>query len=115
MPPTPADIHNAFISGEEAVCQLVTDLVDAIQQLQNQISKDSSNSSKPPSSDGLKKKPADCRFTKALYPGVPIQTLIWKTGDGKAVWRTANAQNGAVVMDSGVFEYGNVPEDNHLS
>jgi acyl dehydratase len=52
----------------------------------------------------------DCRFTKALYPGVPIQTLIWKTGDGKAVWRTVNAQNGAVVMDNGVFEYGNAPE-----
>ncbi len=33
-PPTPADIHNDFISGEEAVCQLVTDLVDTIQQLQ---------------------------------------------------------------------------------
>jgi len=57
----------------------------------------------------------DCRFTKALYPGVPVQTLIWKTGDGKAVWRTVNVQNGAVVMDNGVFEYGNVSEDNHLS
>lgn len=63
-PPTPADIHNAFISGEEAVCQLVTDLVDTIQQLQNQISKDSSNSSKPPSSDGLKKKPAPASLRK---------------------------------------------------
>ncbi len=53
----------------------------------------------------------DCRFTKTLYPGVPIQTLIWKTGEGKAVWRTVNAQTGAVVMDNGVFEYGDVPEE----
>jgi NAD(P)-dependent dehydrogenase (short-subunit alcohol dehydrogenase family)/putative sterol carrier protein/acyl dehydratase len=53
----------------------------------------------------------DCRFTKTLYPGVPIQTLIWKTGEGKAVWRTVNAQSGAVVMDNGVFEYGDVPEE----
>jgi NAD(P)-dependent dehydrogenase (short-subunit alcohol dehydrogenase family)/putative sterol carrier protein len=51
----------------------------------------------------------DCRFTKTLYPGIPVQTLIWKTGEGKAVWRTLNARTGAVVMDNGVFEYGDVP------
>jgi NAD(P)-dependent dehydrogenase (short-subunit alcohol dehydrogenase family)/acyl dehydratase/putative sterol carrier protein len=53
----------------------------------------------------------DCRFTKTLYPGIPVQTLIWKTGEGKAVWRTVNAKTGAVVMDNGVFEYGDVPEE----
>jgi NAD(P)-dependent dehydrogenase (short-subunit alcohol dehydrogenase family)/acyl dehydratase/putative sterol carrier protein len=53
----------------------------------------------------------DCRFTKTLYPGVPVQTLIWKTGEGKAVWRTVKTQTGAVVMDNGVFEYGDVPEE----
>ncbi len=53
----------------------------------------------------------DCRFSKALYPGVPIQTLIWKTDKGKAVWRTLNARTGAVVIDNGVFEYGDVPEE----
>jgi NAD(P)-dependent dehydrogenase (short-subunit alcohol dehydrogenase family)/putative sterol carrier protein/acyl dehydratase len=53
----------------------------------------------------------DCRFTKTLYPGIPIQTLIWKTGEGKAVWRTLNARTGAVIMDNGVFEYGDVPEE----
>jgi NAD(P)-dependent dehydrogenase (short-subunit alcohol dehydrogenase family)/putative sterol carrier protein len=53
----------------------------------------------------------DCRFTKTLYPGIPIQTLIWKTGEGKAAWRTLNAQTGAVVMDNGVFEYGDAPEE----
>jgi hypothetical protein len=63
-PPTPADSHNAFISGEEDVCQLVTDLVDTIQQLQNQTSKDRSNSSKPPSSDALTKKPVPASLRK---------------------------------------------------
>lgn len=70
--PTPDDIHNAFKSGEEAVCQLVVGLVDTvhelvgiIQALQNQKSKDSSNSSKPPSSDGLKKKPAPTSLRKS--------------------------------------------------
>jgi len=53
----------------------------------------------------------DCRFSKPLYPGVPIQTLIWKTGDGKAVWRTVNVQTGDVVMDNGVCEYGDIPEE----
>jgi acyl dehydratase len=53
----------------------------------------------------------DCRFTKALYPGIPIQTQIWKTSDGKAVSRSVNIQNGAVVMDNGVFEYGNASEE----
>ena len=52
-----------------------------------------------------------CRFSKTLYPGVPIKTLIWKTADGKAVWRTVNAENGEVVIDNGEFEYGDVPED----
>lgn len=53
----------------------------------------------------------DCRFSKALYPGVPIQTLIWKTEAGKAVWRTVNVQTGDVVMDNGVCEYGDIPEE----
>ena len=53
----------------------------------------------------------DCRFSKTLYPGQPIRTLIWKTGDGKAVWRTVNTETGDVVIDKGVFEYGPVPKD----
>ncbi len=52
-----------------------------------------------------------CRFSKTLYPGVPIKTLIWKTADGKAVWRTVNAENGQVVIDNGEFEYGDIPKD----
>lgn len=52
-----------------------------------------------------------CRFSKTLYPGVPIKTLIWKTAAGKAVWRTVNAENSQTVIDNGEFEYGDIPKD----
>ncbi|RPJ16585.1 MAG: SDR family NAD(P)-dependent oxidoreductase [Desulfobacteraceae bacterium] len=52
-----------------------------------------------------------CRFTKPLYPGTPIKTLIWKTEEGKAVWRVVNAVTGAVTIDNGIFEYGDIPEE----
>ncbi len=47
----------------------------------------------------------DCRFTKPLYPGIPIKTLVWKIDQGKAVWRTINAETNDVVIDKGVLEY----------
>jgi acyl dehydratase len=46
-----------------------------------------------------------CRFSKPLYPGIPIRTLIWKTGAGKALWKTVNEQTGETVITNGVFEY----------
>jgi NAD(P)-dependent dehydrogenase (short-subunit alcohol dehydrogenase family)/acyl dehydratase len=52
-----------------------------------------------------------CRFSRPLYPGDPIRTLIWKVAEGKAVWRTINTRNGETVIDNGVFEYGEVPKD----
>ena len=52
-----------------------------------------------------------CRFSKTLYPGTSIQTLIWKTGEGQALWRVLNTENGEVVIDNGIFEYGDVPKD----
>ncbi len=55
-----------------------------------------------------KVKTLDCRFSKPLYPGVPIETLIWKTGDQKAVWQTINAKTREVVIDHGVFEYRDI-------
>ncbi len=48
----------------------------------------------------------DCRFKRPLYPGVPIKTLIWQIDDGQALWRVVNAESGEVVIDNGVFEYG---------
>lgn len=50
-----------------------------------------------------------CRFLQALYPGEPIKTLVWRTKEGVAVWRTINASNGDIVIDRGVFEYGEIP------
>jgi len=52
-----------------------------------------------------------CRFSRPLYSGDPIRTLIWKVADGKAVWRTINTRNGETVIDNGVFEYGEIPKD----
>ena len=45
------------------------------------------------------------RFSKTLYPGVPFTTQIWKMEEGKAVFRTINAENGDVVIDQGVVEW----------
>ena len=52
-----------------------------------------------------------CRFSKTLYPGDPIRTLIWKVAEGKALWRTINTRTNDTVIDNGVFEYGDVPKD----
>lgn len=49
-----------------------------------------------------------CRFTKALYPGEPIRTAIWKTDKGTALWQTINANTGDIIIDKGVFVYGDI-------
>ncbi|MBN2497458.1 MAG: SDR family NAD(P)-dependent oxidoreductase [Deltaproteobacteria bacterium] len=45
------------------------------------------------------------RFSKALYPGVPIETRIWKTDEGRAVFRVLDAESSEVVIDNGVVEW----------
>ena len=45
------------------------------------------------------------RFSKTLYPGIPIVTQIWKEGEGKALFRTLNAENQEVVIDRGTIEW----------
>ena len=45
------------------------------------------------------------RFSRALYPGTPIKTQIWKVGAGEALFRTVNAENGKAVIDRGVVEW----------
>ncbi len=77
--PTHEEIHEAYQAGEEAVQGVlatvnaqveqfaihVQELHDAMQQLRDQVQKNSRNSSKPPSSDGLKKP----RTTSLRKPG----------------------------------------------
>ncbi len=45
------------------------------------------------------------RFSRALYPGVPIQTQIWKIEESKAFFKTLNAETGEVVLDRGIVEW----------
>ena len=51
----PDEVRAAYREGEEAVVQLFIGLVARIQELEARLNKDSHNSSKPPTSDGLKK------------------------------------------------------------
>ena len=60
--PTPEDVHAAYLQGEEAILALVGELTVLILNLQTRVAaledqqgKNSRNSSKPPSSDGLQK------------------------------------------------------------
>ena len=52
-----------------------------------------------------------CRFTKPLYPGMPLKHYIWNMDEGKAVWRVENTETGEIVIDNGIFEYGDIPKD----
>jgi NAD(P)-dependent dehydrogenase (short-subunit alcohol dehydrogenase family)/acyl dehydratase/putative sterol carrier protein len=45
------------------------------------------------------------RFSRPIYPGVPITTQIWKTEEGRALFRTCNAETGDVVIDGGMVEW----------
>jgi len=45
------------------------------------------------------------RFSKPIYPGVPISTQIWKVDEGRALFRTLNAENGQAVIDRGIVEW----------
>ena len=81
--PSEAEIRIAARQGEDAVVALVFaafgKLADRIQQLEDQVAKNSNNSSKPPSSDGLAKKPKSLRHKSGKksggQPGHPGSTL----------------------------------------
>jgi len=46
-----------------------------------------------------------CRFVSPLYAGTPIKTLIWSSGEGRALWRVVRTSDGGVVIDKGIFEF----------
>jgi NAD(P)-dependent dehydrogenase (short-subunit alcohol dehydrogenase family)/acyl dehydratase/putative sterol carrier protein len=50
------------------------------------------------------------RFSRPLYPGVPIKTQIWQIEEGKALFRTINSETGEVVLDRGIVEWSS-PEE----
>ncbi len=45
------------------------------------------------------------RFSRPIYPGVPMHTRIWKEEEGKAFFRVINGENGEVVIDRGIVEW----------
>jgi transposase len=60
--PTPEDVHAAYEQGEEAVLTrvgaltaIILDLQARVNVIEDHLGKNSRNSSKPPSSDGLQK------------------------------------------------------------
>jgi transposase len=81
--PSDEEIGAAYDQGKEAVIELfhqtLGKLGERLQRLEDQIAKNSSNSSKPPSSDGLKKKPKSLRQKSGKksggQPGHPGHTL----------------------------------------
>ncbi|MCY7273441.1 MAG: DUF6444 domain-containing protein [Phormidesmis sp. CAN_BIN44] len=91
-PRTPAisrdEIRAVYAKGEDAVIALVEGLLarivvleERVEKLENQQSKHSGNSSKPPSSDGFKPKPKSLRSKSERrsggQTGHPGQTLEW--------------------------------------
>jgi NAD(P)-dependent dehydrogenase (short-subunit alcohol dehydrogenase family)/putative sterol carrier protein len=41
---------------------------------------------------------------------MPIKTVIWQTAEGKAMWKVINVETQEVVIDNGIFEYGDIPK-----
>jgi len=71
--PRDEEIGAAYDQGKEAVIELfhqtLEKLAERIQRLEDQIAKNSGNSSKPPASDGLKKKPKSLRHKSGKKSG----------------------------------------------
>ena len=81
--PSEKEISHAYDQGKAAVVAMFYEtfgkLGERIQKLEDQVAKNSNNSGKPPSSDGLKKKPKSLRHKSGKksggQPGHPGSTL----------------------------------------
>jgi transposase len=60
------EIHSIYLQGEEAVVALILQILARLTRLEEQVAKNSGNSSKPPSSDGLTKAPLAPMNTRSL-------------------------------------------------
>ena len=120
--PSSDEVRQLYRQGEEAVVAGFADLTAVvrvletrIQSLEDQLAKHSGNSSKPPSSDGLKKpKPRSLRSAsgkkagaQAGHPGHTLQAVAQPDHvvyHGVTVWRTAkrSSQTSPVRVLSGV-------------
>ena len=71
--PDEDEIWAVYQQGQEATVQLVVRLIqvfeERLQKLEDQVAKNSSNSGKPPSSDGLGKKPKSLRHKSGKKSG----------------------------------------------
>ncbi len=64
------EAENAILKAENAALrEQVTSLLARVQDLEARLAKDSHNSGKPPSSDGLKRKPKSLRQRSGKRPG----------------------------------------------
>lgn len=77
------EIIKVYEAGPEAVVELTESLLERIKQLEDQVNKNSRNSSKPPSTDGFKKPQPKSLREKGKRPvggqiGHPGRTLIMK-------------------------------------
>lgn len=59
--------------------------------------------------DATKVRAIASRFVSPVFPGETLTTSVWRTGSGRAVFRTEAANpdgsNGRLVLDDGVAEY----------
>jgi hypothetical protein len=71
--PNKEEIHGAFDQGEEAEAVLFytnfEKMAERIQQLEDRVAKNGGNSGKPPSNDGMAKKPNLFRTYVTIYLG----------------------------------------------
>ena len=85
--PGEKEINAAYDKGKEAVVALFYEtfvkMAERIQKLEDQIAKNSSNSGKPPSSDGLAKKPKSLRHKSGKksggqvdHPGTTLKAVV---------------------------------------
>ena len=70
------DLLEQLLKTNALLAQQVTELKARVQELENQLSQDSHNSSKPPSSDGFKKQTKSLRRPSKKKPGGQWTILI---------------------------------------